>query len=160
MPAEKQLTNICRNLTIIPEYIPWQESVASKEKNEDGRPVMLAVAQFYENTKLELREIEKPKLSDQSGEAAYAYAWELTGERQKSYDTVEVHLIKPKAEQNYQVLIRQNGTWAETSFEEDGSYLTATIPYGADVAVVCKKEGTFPLLPLGELPLFFCWSVS
>lgn len=150
-PGEKQLTNICSNLTIIPEYIPWQESVASKEKNEDGRPVILAVAQFYENTKLELREIEKPKLSDQSAEAAYAYAWELTGEQQKSYDTVEVHLIKPKAEQNYQVLIRQNGTWAETSFEEDGSYLTATIPYGADVAVVCKKEGTVSALAVGGI---------
>ena len=113
--------------------------------------MMLAVAQFYENTRLELREIEKPQLTGQAVEAAYAYAWELTGEKQKSYDTVEVHLIKPEAEQNYQVLIRQNGAWAETSFGEDGSYLAATIPYGADVAVVCKKEGADSVLAVGGI---------
>ena len=48
-------------------------------------------------------------------------------------------------------MTRQNGTWAETSFEEDGSYLTATIPYGADVAVVCKKEGTVSAFAVGGI---------
>ena len=32
-PVEKQLTNICRNLTVYREYIPWLESIASGEKN-------------------------------------------------------------------------------------------------------------------------------
>lgn len=140
-PNEKQLTNIRKNLTITAEYQPWVESVASKEETESGKPIFLAVAEFYENSKLTLEAIDGPKELDENAILAYAYAWNLSSDRDKRYETLEAHLIKPETEDAVQVWVRENDRWSEVSAEEDGSYLVVTLPYGADVAVVIQPEG-------------------
>lgn len=148
-PNEKQLTDICKNLTITAEYVPWEESVASKEENENGKPIFLAVAEFYENTKLTLEETDGPDLLDKDAVLAYAYSWSLSGDKEKSYETVEAHLAKPETEDTLHVWVRENGDWNEVMAEEDGSYLVVTLPYGADVAVVTQPEAINPLLIIG-----------
>lgn len=140
-PNENKLTDIRKNLTVTAEYVPWLESVASKEETESGKPIFLAVAEFYENTKLALEAIDGPDQLDKDAVLAYAYSWNLSGDREKSYETIEAHLIKPETEDAVQVWVRENDRWSEVFAEEDGSYLVVTLPYGADVAVVIQPEG-------------------
>lgn len=139
-PEESEFTNIQKNLTITAEYVPWLESIASKEKTQDGKPIFIAVSEFYENTKLVLEPIEGPDSVDKNADLAYAYAWKLSGDKPKNYEMIEAHLIKPETEDNVHVWVRENNKWNEVSAEEDGSYLVITIPYGADVAIVTQEK--------------------
>lgn len=148
-PNEKQLTEICENLTVTAEYQPWVESVASKEETETGKPIFIAVAEFYENTKLTLEAIDGPGQLDKNAVLAYAYAWNLSADREKNYEEIEAHLIKPETENAAQVWVRTDGQWNEVSAEEDGSYLVVMLPYGADVAVVTEPEGLNLLIIVG-----------
>ena len=150
-PNENKLTDIRKNLTVTAEYVPWLESVASKEETESGKPIFLAVAEFFENTKLTLEEIDGPDQLDENAILAYAYSWELSGDREKSYETIEAHLIKPETEDTVCVWVRENGQWSEAVAEEDGSYLVVTLPYGADVAVVTQPEGLTPGIIVGGI---------
>jgi len=148
-PNENQLTDIRKNLTVTAEYVSWLESVASKEETESGKPVFLAVAEFYENTELTLEKIDGPEQLDENAVLAYAYSWSLSGDTEKSYETIEAHLIKPEGEEVAHVWIRENEAWHEVSAEEDGSYLVVMLPYGADVAVVTQPEKLNPLIIVG-----------
>lgn len=139
-PEEAQLCGIRKNMTVTAEYVPWTESVASTEETEGGRPVCLAVAEFYENTKLLLKPVDGPERTDKNARVAYAYAWELSSDKEKRYDRMELHLIKPETEDVLHVLVKENGAWKETAAQEDGSYLVVTLPYGAEVAVVAEPE--------------------
>lgn len=146
---EHQLTDIRKNLTVTAEYVPWLESVASKEETKSGKPVFLAVAEFYENTKLTLEVIDGPEQLDENAVLAYAYSWSLSGDTEKSYETIEAQLIKPESEDAAHVWVRENEEWHEVLAEEDGSYLVVSLPYGADVAVVTQPEKLNPLIIVG-----------
>ncbi len=148
-PDESTLTDIRGNLTVTAEYVPWVESIASKEETESGKPVFLAVAEFYENTELMLAETEKPEQPEEDAVCAYAYSWKLSGNNGKDYETIEMHLIKPETEGTAHVWIREAEQWHEIPAEEDGSYLVVTLPYGADVAVVTQPEKSNPLAAAG-----------
>ncbi len=150
-PNENKLTDIRKNLTITAEYVPWLESVASKEQTESGKPIFLAVSEFYENTKLTLEAINGPDELDKNAVLAYAYSWNLSGDREKSFETIEAHLLKPETEDVAHVWVRENGQWNEAVAEEDGSYLVVTLPYGADVAVVTQPEGINPVVIVGGI---------
>lgn len=139
-PEEKDLTDIRQNLTVTAEYVPWIQSVASEQKMADGKPVFLATGEFYEETGLLLEETDGPEDLAEDAALAYAYAWELSGTRNKTYETTEAHLAKPETEGVIRVWVKKNGTWEETAAEDDGSYVVAAIPYGADVAVTTEPD--------------------
>lgn len=141
---EEELKDIRKNLTVTGEYVPWLTSIASGEKTESGKPVFLAVAEFYEDARLTLETVDGPGFPDENHAVAYAYAWELSDNQGKDYETIEAHLIKPETEDTPSVYVKENGEWHQVSSEEDGSYLTATIPYGADIAVVTQATGVDP----------------
>lgn len=140
-PDVAELTNIRQNLTVTAEYVPWTESVSGEAMTENGKPVFLAVGDFYEETKLNLTETDGPDNLDKDAVLAYAYAWNLSCEKEKDYETLEVHLVKPDTEGTVHVWVKENDTWQEVMAEEDGSYVVVTLPYGADVAVVTQPEG-------------------
>lgn len=146
---QSKLTDIRKNLTVTAEYVPWQECVASKEETESGKPVFLAVGEFYENTSLTLETTDGPVQLDENAVLAYAYSWNLSGDREKDDEKIEAHLIKPETEDVIHVWVRENEGWNEVFAEEDGSYLVIALPYGADVAVVTQPEKLNPLLIVG-----------
>lgn len=140
-PETDELTDIRQNLTVTAEYVPWTESVAGEAETDNGKPVCLAIGEFYEDTKLNLTEINGPDNLDKNAVLAYAYAWSLSSDRDKSYETIELHLVKPDTEDTVHVWVNENDSWSEALTQEDGSYMVVTIPYGAAVAVVTQPEG-------------------
>lgn len=141
-PDEKELCDIRQNLTVTAEYVPWTESIAGDDTLSDGRAAVIAVGEFYEETKLHLTKTDGPKNLGENQSLAYAYTWNLTGNGDKNYDTITVHLAKPDAQSAaVSVWVKENDSWRAMAAEEDGSYLVAAIPYGAAVAVVMQPEG-------------------
>lgn len=135
-PEEEILTDIDRNLTVTAEYIPWTESVASDETTENGKNLFLAVGEFYKDTKLHLTPAQGPELRTADSRIVYAYDWELTHNQDRHYETLEGHFYLPEESEHVGLWIQTDGTWSEAETRMDGSYLTASIPYGAPFALV------------------------
>ncbi len=135
-PGLESLTDICENLTVEAEYVPWTESVASNETTEAGKPVLLVAGEFYEGSELNLQEISGPETLDTEANIAYAYAWQLSCDREKAYETMEAHLVIPEDAERIGVWIKGENGWMEVEARTDGSYLVVDLPYGADFAVV------------------------
>ena len=142
----EELTDIRGNRTVTAEYVPWTESIASDEETEAGKPIAIAVGEFYDGAKLTLKETEGPKELDNQAVLAYAYSWVLSGNREKTYDTIEIHLAIPQSENTAHVWVKSGDSWSEAQADTDGSYLAVHIPYGAEVAVVTQPEGMNPLI--------------
>lgn len=135
-PGLETLTDISENLTVEAEYVPWMESVASSETMENGKSVLLVAGEFYEETELTLQEISGPETLDTETNIAYAYAWQLSCEREKDFETLEAHLCIPEGAERTSVWIKSDNGWTEVEAQTDGSYLVVEIPYGADFAVI------------------------
>jgi len=139
-PGLEQLNDIRENLTVTAEYVSWMESVAGAETTESGAPIFLAVGEFYDDTEIWMKETDGPEGLDESAVLAYAYSWKLIGSREKMIDTVEAHLAIPEGAGRASVWVREDGTWAETAAETDGSYLVAELSCGTDFAVVTQPQ--------------------
>lgn len=148
-PEEKDLKDIRKNLSVTAEYASWVESVASEEQTEDGKPILLAVGEFYGNTKLEMKETEGPQGLDTEAVLAYAYTWTLKSDREKEFETIEAHLAIPSGAERTVVWIQTDGNWKEVESTVDGSYLVAEIPFGTAFAVTTMPEAKNPYLYVG-----------
>ena len=142
-PNLDELNPIRENQTITAEYIPWTQSVAGTQKAENGKHIFLVVGDFYDDTTIQLEEINGPQMTDENASLTYAYAWKLESERKKEISSVEGHFLVPETEGEVQLWICKDGTWTETEFTEDGSYLVAELPYGADFAVTVTETDYF-----------------
>lgn len=139
-PPEEELRDIRENLTVTAEYVPWAKSVAGSEKAANGKPLLLIVGEFYEDTELVMEEAAGPEGLAGDVTLAYAYAWNLTSDREKTFEQMEAHFLIPEVEGNVSVYAKQDGSWVKLTTEMDGSYVTAELPYGADFAVVVEPE--------------------
>lgn len=140
-PDEKELCDIRQNLTVTAEYVPWTESIAGDDTLSDGRAAVIAVGEFYEETQLHLTETDGPANLGQNQSVEYAYTWKLAGNRDKKYDIMTLHLAKPAAADTaVSVWIKEKDSWKEIPADEDGSYLVASVPSGAAVAVVSESK--------------------
>lgn len=148
-PPVEELRDIRENLTVTAEYVPWTKTVAGQEKAGNGKPLLLVVGEFYEDTELVMKETDGLEELGEDVTLAYAYAWSLTSEREKSYDQVEAHFLIPEADGMVNVYTKQNGNWIKLVTETDGSYLAAELPYGADFAVVVEPEDMTRYLVMG-----------
>lgn len=135
-PKEEVYTNICNNLTITAEYVPWMQSIASLEISENGKTLFIAVADFYEETELRLSDVTTAPDLEEGYTLCYAYDWEIVSEEEKVFEVVEGHFFKPDVEGTIQIWYEKDGVWIQASYEEDGSYLVAELPYGAAFSVV------------------------
>lgn len=130
------LENICEHRNIEAEYIAWTESVSGDIINEDGKSIFIAEADFYENDRIEMQEIENPKIQEEKASVLYAYEWKIVSEQENALETVEGHFYVPSDCKNAQVWLHMEDSWQKADYIEDGSYLLATIPYGAEFALV------------------------
>lgn len=137
-PDKSEYTGICNNVTITAEYIPWTQSIVASKKSEDGRPVFLAVGEFYADTALKLLPAETAYTPADGEQLLYSYAFSIESEREKTFETVEGHFYVPDSvEGEVSVWVWSKDTWwTKLSATEDGSYVVAEIPYGTVFAVV------------------------
>lgn len=147
-PKEEMLKDIKKNLNITAEYVPWVESVASSQETEDGKPVLLVAGEFYKDTELTLEASEGPEQLDNEAVLAYAYSWKLSGDREKTFETLEAHFAVPEGAESVSVWIQKDGSWTKAETKEDGSYVVAALPYGAAFAVVTQPAADNPYLIL------------
>lgn len=134
------LRDIRKNLTVTGEYIPWTKSVAGAELSESGKPLFLVVGEFYKDTGLVMEETDGPENLTEDATVAYAYSWELESDKEKETKQVTAHCLIPEGAGNAAVYAKQGDSWSRLDTQEDGSYLTAELPYGADFAVVIEPE--------------------
>lgn len=143
-PDLETMTDIRKNLTVTAEYVPWTESISSEQHADSGKPVVLLSGQFYEGTSLILTEAEGPGLPDDNTSLAYAYSWELSGGKEKSFETLEAHLLLPEGAETAQVWVKSDNGWSQVPAGTDGSYLVATLPFGAEFAVAIQPANDMP----------------
>lgn len=136
------LHDIRRNLTVTGEYVPWTKSVAGEEVSESGKTLFLVTGEFYEEAKLVLEETDVPEAESlaEGVEVSYAYSWRIEDNREKETEQVTAHFLKPKDAKNVAVYAKWDGVWNRLDAQEDGSYVTADLPYGVDFAVVAEPE--------------------
>lgn len=131
------------NEILTAEYIPWVEALANGNTDEDGRMLMLAAGEFYQEDVLRLREvteIPQPPLTEQDM-LLYMYAWEIEMPKPHVLPAeLECHFAVSEPEQT-RLYIFQDGVWTPVPSEADGSYLAAAIPYGVPFALVESVSG-------------------
>ncbi|MDE6686491.1 MAG: hypothetical protein K2K17_04160, partial [Lachnospiraceae bacterium] len=134
---------LLNNEMFIAEYIPWVEALASEERVEDGRMLMLAAGEFYQGDVLRLNEVTtalQVPLTEQDT-LLYMYAWEIEMLKQHVLPTeLECHFAVSKPERTKLYLFK-DGAWMLIPTTEDGSYLVALLPYGASFALVESDAG-------------------
>ena len=135
-PEETVYTNICNNLTIPAEYVRWTQSIASEEVSSDGKPIFIAVADYYEGTEVLLSNVTKAMSLEEEWQLCYAYDWEIVSEKEKTFEKVEGHFYKADVEGTLQIWYEKEDGWVLAECVEDGSYLVAELPYGAAFSVV------------------------
>ncbi|WP_455615195.1 hypothetical protein [Eisenbergiella sp.] len=136
---EFPLHGITENMTVEAEEQRWTLSLASAQKAENGKPLFLLEGNFYENTLLTLTECQPPENEEN---CAYAYSWTVDNqpEDQKPSE-MTAHFLIPEGADSAQVWIGDSdGKWKMVETKEDGSYLTASVPYGCSFAVYGTTE--------------------
>lgn len=146
-PEELTSQPIKENLTVEAQYNKWTQSVASKEK-EGNHSLVLMKGEFYQDTALQLEKVKGP---EGKGDVAYAYQWSLTGTKDQAYDSLEGHFYKTSGSAACEVWYLDGNTWKKAKTTEDGSYLTAKIPAGADIALVETSDNTIMYMVFGGL---------
>ena len=137
---EDSYDSVTANLILNAVYVPWMESVGSKERSNDGKTLVLAQGDFYEDASLELTSCEGPQDIPKRNTVLYAYDWEIEN-RGEDTDTAKLHLFVGQDRISQAVLMAKiDGTWETLETQEDGSYLVAEIPRGAAVAVVIRPD--------------------
>lgn len=136
-PEKSVYTDICNNLTIVAEYVPWVQSIAAGTENEE-KPVFIAVGEFYEGTELHILPVEAGfPITIEGMNVIYNHDWTILSEREKSFEKVEGHFYVPASvEGEVSVWIESEGGWVAVPTTMDGSYVVAEIPYEAAFAVV------------------------
>lgn len=134
---------LLNNEMFIAEYIPWVEALASEEKMEDGRMLMLAVGKFYQEDVLHLNEMaaaSQVPLTEQDT-LLYMYAWEIEMSKQHVLPAeLECHFAVSEPGRT-KLYLFNDGAWTLIPTKEDGSYLVASLPYGASFALVESDAG-------------------
>ena len=134
---------LLNNEMFIAEYIPWVEALASEERVEDGRVLMLAAGEFYQEDVLCLNEItpaSQVPLTEQDT-LLYMYAWEIEMSNQHVLPAeLECHFAVSEPGRTKLYLLK-DGEWTLIPATEDGSYLVASLPYGASFALVESATG-------------------
>lgn len=136
-PEESVYTDICNNLTVTAEYVPWTQSVAAGTK-ASGKPLFIAVGEFYEGTELHILEEETDfPVTIEEMNVLYSHDWTILSEREKNTESVEGHFYVPASvEGEVSVWIESEGGWVAVPTTIDGSYVVADIPYETAFAVV------------------------
>jgi len=136
-PEKSAYTDICNNLTIVAEYVPWTQSISACTE-ASGKPLFIAVGEFYEETELHILEEETDfPVTIEGMNVLYSHDWTILSEHEKKIESVEGHFAVPASvEGEVSVWIESEGGWGAVPTSVDGSYVVADIPYETAFAVV------------------------
>ena len=145
---EFPVRRVTENITVEAEEQRWTLSLASAQKAENGKPLFLLEGNFYENTLLTLDECQSPEREEA---CAYAYSWSLENQPEdEKTSEMTAHFLIPEGADSAQVWIAgSDGKWKMVETKEDGSYLTASVPYGCSFAVYGITESKVMYYVLG-----------
>ena len=145
---EFPVRKVTENITVEAEEQRWTLSLASAQKAENGKPLFLLEGNFYENTLLSLDGCQSPEREEA---CAYAYSWSLEKQPEdEKTSEMTAHFLIPEGADSAQVWIAgSDGKWKMVETKEDGSYLTASVPYGCSFAVYGITESKVMYYVLG-----------
>ena len=138
-PADITVSPITQNKVVEAEYHLWTESLASNEKNADGKILFLAEGKFYNDDKLVTRTCD---ISGLSGDVVYAYSWQILSSHTSQQDTVTGHFLVEDSDGSNEIwyVDKDGNNWVKADAKKNGSYITAVIPYEADFALIHKSS--------------------
>ena len=130
---------ILQNTVVEAEYHVWIESVAGDIASQNDKPLFIAEGKFYDDNKITLSKCDTDNLS---GDIEYSYAWKMRGTDVKDKGTKTCHFYIKNTSGSSEVWYRDNADsgWVKADAKEQGSYMTAEIPYEADFAVIHKES--------------------
>lgn len=136
-PEKSVYTDICNNLTVVAEYVPWTQSIAAGTENVE-KPFFIAVGEFYEGTALHILPVETEfSIAVEGMNVLYSHDWTILSEREKTFESVEAHFYVPDSvEGEVLIWVEEESGWVAVTTTIDGSYVVAQIPYEAAFAVV------------------------
>lgn len=139
---EFPIEDVKSNLIITAEDVRFTKSLAYPACYEEGKADFLVEGDFYEDSRIDAQEAEIPPKEGMT--AAYAYTWSLEHVPEEKGDYL-LHFRIPEKAAETQVWFVKDGSWEKAVLQQDGSYVTAALPYGAQFAVYGKEKGTASL---------------
>ena len=78
------------------------------------------------------------------GDLVYAYTWNIDNMPEQKEEYV-LHLRIPDGADGAAVRVQTENRWKKADTEEDGSYVTVSVPYGAAFAVYSVQDNSVPI---------------
>ena len=97
---------------------------------------------FYDTSVLSAESVQADKISD--GDLVYAYTWNIDNMPEQKEEYV-LHLRIPDGADGAAVRVQTENKWEKADTEEDGSYVTVSVPYGAAFAVYSVQDNSVPI---------------
>ena len=136
------LTHVTANVTVTAESKRFTKSLAWFSATNQLKPDFLVEGDFYDTSVLSAESVQADRISD--GDPAYAYIWNIDNMPEQKEEYV-LHLRIPDGADSAAVRIQTENKWEKADTEEDGSYVTVSVPYGTAFAVYSVQDNSVPI---------------
>ena len=136
------LTHVTANVTVTAESKRFTKSLAWFSATNQLKPDFLVEGDFYDTSVLSAESVQADRISD--GDPAYAYIWNIDNIPEQKEEYV-LHLRIPDGADSAVVRIQTENKWEKADTEEDGSYVTVSVPYGTAFAVYSVQDNSVPI---------------
>ena len=136
------LTHVTANVTVTAESKRFTKSLAWFSAADQLKPDFLVEGDFYDTSVLSAESVQADKISD--GDLVYAYTWNIDNMPEQKEEYV-LHLRIPDGADGAAVRVQTENRWKKADTEEDGSYVTVSVPYGAAFAVYSVQDNSVPI---------------
>ena len=136
------LTHVTANVTVTAESKRFTKSLAWFSAANQLKPDFLVEGDFYDTSVLSAESVQADRISD--GDPAYAYIWNIDNMPEQKEEYV-LHLRIPDGADSAVVRIQTENKWEKADTEEDGSYVTVSVPYGTAFAVYSVQDNSVPI---------------
>ena len=136
------LTHVTANVTVTAESKRFTKSLAWFSAADQLKPDFLVEGDFYDTSVLSAESVQADRISD--GDLVYAYTWNIDNMPEQKEEYV-LHLRIPEGADSAVVRIQTENKWEKADTEEDGSYVTVSVPYGTAFAVYSVQDNSVPI---------------
>ena len=136
------LTHVTANVTVTAESKRFTKSLAWFSAADQLKPDFLVEGDFYDTSVLSAESVQADRISD--GDLVYAYTWNIDNMPEQKEEYV-LHLRIPDGADGAAVRVQTENKWEKADTEEDGSYVTVSVPYGAAFAVYRVQDNSVPI---------------
>lgn len=136
------LTHVTANVTVTAESKRFTKSLAWFSAADQLKPDFLVEGDFYDTSVLSAESVQADKISDE--DLVYAYTWNIDNMPEQKEEYV-LHLRIPDGADGAAVRVQTENKWEKADTEEDGSYVTVSVPYGAAFAVYRVQDNSVPI---------------